>query len=98
VPEREIKGAAHEGIKQVEEPGTYFLQVGSFSSSEQADRFKAELTLLGLDTSIQKVTINNADTYHRVRVGPYHDLGELNQARKILNREGIEGALIRIKS
>ncbi|MGB5340112.1 MAG: SPOR domain-containing protein [Gammaproteobacteria bacterium] len=98
VPEREIKGAAHEGIKQVEEPGTYFLQVGSFSSSEQADRFKAELTLLGLDTSIQKVTINNADTYHRVRVGPYHDLGALNQARKILNREGIEGALIRIKS
>jgi len=98
VPEREIKGAPQEGIKQVEEPGTYFLQVGSFSSSEQADRFKAELTLLGLETSIQKVTINNTDTYHRVRVGPYHDLDALNRARITLKREGIEGALIRIRS
>lgn len=98
VPEREIKGAPQEGIKQVKEPGTYFLQVGSFSSSEQADRFKAELALLGLETSIQKVTINNKDTYHRVRVGPYHDLDALNRARRILIREGIEGALIRIKS
>jgi cell division protein FtsN len=96
IPEQEITGKPEQGVRQVEQPGTYFLQVGSFSSATQADRFKAELALLGLETSIQKVTINNKDTYHRVRVGPYRDLDELNKARRLLKKQGIEGALIRV--
>jgi cell division protein FtsN len=96
VPEQEITGKPEQGIRQVELPGTYFLQVGSFSSANQADRFKAELALLGLQTSIQKVTINNQDTYHRVRVGPYRDLDELNKVRRLLKKQGVEGALIRV--
>ncbi len=96
IPEQEITGKPEQGIRQVEQPGTYFLQVGSFSTPAQADRFKAELALLGLETSIQKVTINNRDTYHRVRVGPYRDLDELNKARRLLKKQGVEGALIRV--
>ena len=96
IPEQEITGKPEQGVRQVEQPGTYFLQVGSFSSANQADRFKAELALLGLETSIQKVTINNKDTYHRVRVGPYRDLDELNETRRLLKKQGIEGALIRV--
>ena len=60
IPEQEIQGKTEAGIKQVEKPGTYYLQVGSFRSMEQADRFKAELILLGLETSIQTVTINSS--------------------------------------
>jgi cell division protein FtsN len=97
IPEQEITGKPEQGVRRVEQPGTYFLQAGSFSSAAQADRFKAELALLGLETSIQKVTINNKDTYHRVRVGPYRDLDELNKVRRILNQQGIESALIRVK-
>ncbi len=97
VPEQEITGKPEQGVRRVEQPGTYFLQVGSFSMAPQADRFKAELALLGLETSIQKVTINNKDTYHRVRVGPYRDLDELNKVRRLLKEQGIEGALIRVK-
>jgi cell division protein FtsN len=97
IPEQEIKGEPEQGVKQVKQPGTYFLQAGSFRNASQADRFKAELALLGLETSIQKVTINNKDTYHRVRVGPYHDLDELNKARRILSSKGIESTLVKIK-
>jgi cell division protein FtsN len=97
VPEQEITGKPEQGVRRVEQPGTYFLQAGSFSTAAQADRFKAELALLGLETSIQKVTINNKDTYHRVRVGPYRDLDELNKVRRLLNNQGIESALIRVK-
>lgn len=97
IPEQEITGKPEQGVRQVEEPGTYFLQAGSFSTAAQADRFKAELALLGLETSIQKVTINNKNTYHRVRVGPYRDLDELNKVRRLLKKQGIESALIRVK-
>jgi len=76
---------------------TYLLQVGSFRNGEQAERFKAELALLGLETSIQKVTIDNKDTYHRVRVGPFHDSGSLNNARSRLSKQGIQSSVIKIK-
>ena len=100
VPEQEISGKAEQGVKKIEEPGTYFLQVGSFRNGEQADRFRAELSMLGLETSIQKVTINNTDstdTFHRVRVGPFSDLEVLNRARRTLNKRSIDNQLIRIK-
>jgi cell division protein FtsN len=77
---------------------TYLLQVGSFRNGEQAERFKAELALLGLETSIQTVTIDNKDTYHRVRVGPFHDTGSLNSARDRLSKQGIESRVIKIRN
>ncbi len=77
---------------------TYLLQVGSFRNGEQAERFKAELALLGLETSIQTVTIDNKDTYHRVRVGPFGDTGSLNNARSRLSKQGIESRVIKIKN
>jgi cell division protein FtsN len=77
--------------------GTYFLQTGSFRSVAQADQFRARLSLLGLETSVQKVTINNKDTYHRVRVGPYRDFSALNQARTLLRQQGIESTPVMIR-
>jgi len=75
---------------------TYLLQVGSFRNGEQADRFRAELAILGLETSIQKVTIDNRDTYHRVRVGPFHDAVALNNARNLLKKQNIESKVIKL--
>jgi cell division protein FtsN len=98
VPDQEITGKPEQGVKRVEQPGTYYLQVGSFRNGEQADRFKAELALLGLETSIQKVTIDNKNTWHRVRVGPYDDLDILNQARRLLNQRNIESTLVKIRN
>jgi len=98
IPEQEIQGKPEEGVRKVEQPGTYFLQAASFSNARQADKFKAELALLGLETSIQKVTINNKDTYHRVRVGPFSNLDALNRARRMLSKQGIESTLVRIKN
>jgi cell division protein FtsN len=98
VQEQEITGKPEQGVKQVEQPGTYFLQVGSFRNGEQADRFKAELALLGLETSIQKVTIDNKNTWNRVRVGPFDDLDNLNRARRQLSQRNIESTLVKIRN
>jgi len=75
---------------------TYYLQVGSFKNGAQAERFKAELAMQGLQTSIQKVTINNRDTYHRVRVGPFHDFSALDKTRQTLKRKGIDSTPIKV--
>ena len=96
IPEQAIKGKAEAGVKQVKQPGKYELQVGSFRSAEQADRFKVELVLQGFEVTIQTVTINNTDTYHRVRIGPFKDLDALNKVRSRLNKQGIENKLIKI--
>ena len=75
---------------------TYLLQVGSFRNGQQAERFRAELGILGLQTSIQTVTIDNRDTYHRVRVGPFHNSVALNQARSRLREQNIESQVIKL--
>ncbi len=96
VPEQEITGKPLEGVPQVEAPGTYLLQAGSFRSRAQADQLKAKLALLGLQSDIQTVTINNTETWHRVRVGPYSDLPALNTARARLKENQLDAILLRV--
>ena len=47
----------------------YVLQVGSYSSFKDADRVKATLALQGLESFIQKVSIEERGDFFRVRVG-----------------------------
>ena len=82
----------------VQQAGTYVLQVGSFRQFEEADRLNASLALLGIKADIQKVKINDKDTWHRVRVGPYQDLAELNKMRQRLQEHRIESMLLRINT
>jgi cell division protein FtsN len=98
VPDEEIQGEPmREGVKQVEQPGTYLLQAGSFRSRQQADQLRARLGLLGLETSVQTVNVDNSRAWHRVRVGPFSNLQDLNEARALLRKHGVDAILIRIK-
>lgn len=96
VPEDEITGKPREGVPQVEAPGTYLLQAGSFRTRQQADQLKAKLALLGLQSDIQTVTINNKETWHRIRVGPFSDLNALNSARARLKENNLDAILLRV--
>jgi cell division protein FtsN len=75
----------------------YILQMGSFRRFEDADRMKAKLALIGIEADIQKVSINNRDTYHRVRSGPYHGQTQLNAARKLAKQNNISSLVIKLK-
>ena len=98
VPEEEIKGTpTREGVKRVEKPGTYLLQAGSFRNRKQADQLRAKLGLLGMETRIQTVSVNSKQSWHRVRVGPFNNLRDLNQARSLLKKNGVDAILIRLK-
>lgn len=76
---------------------SYVLQAASFAKFEDADRLKAELTLNGLSTHIQKVTIEGRGEYHRVRLGPYRDLDELDATHQRLRKLGIRALRLKVK-
>jgi len=77
---------------------SYTLQAGSFRKFKEADKLKAQLALQGIEASIQKVTINNGDTWHRVRVGPLTTSKALNKARRRLRDLGIASIVVKNKS
>jgi len=79
----------------VESPGSYVLQAGSFRRHEDADRMRATLALRGIESSIQRVQVD-ADTFHRVRIGPIDDLQRLEQVRGQLREARIDTLLIRL--
>lgn len=77
------------------EPGEYVLQAGSFTRYEDADRRRAELALQGIESTIQRISIDDK-TYHRVRIGPTRDLDALNQQRARLREANIDVLRIRL--
>lgn len=77
------------------EPGVYVLQAGSFSTNTDADRRRAELGLQGIESHIQRVTVNDRE-YHRVYIGPTDDLDELNLLRSRLRAAKIDVLRIRL--
>ena len=95
IPEQEPDVRKDVGPRAVVTPGLYILQAGSFTRYEDADRRRAELALQGIESTIQRVTIDDK-TYHRVRIGPTEDLDELNLLRSRLRAAKIDVIRIRL--
>lgn len=75
----------------------FFLQAGAFSSAPEADNMKARLALLGVEAMIQSTPNADKGLVHRVRVGPYTSVDELNRVREALKQNGIQTTLIRVR-
>jgi cell division protein FtsN len=95
IPEQEPDVSQDKEPKAVERPGNYVLQAGSFTDFADADRRRAQLALQGIESRIQRVSIDDK-TYHRVRIGPTRDLDELNALRNRLRQAQIDVLRIRI--
>jgi cell division protein FtsN len=95
VPEREKAEAPDARPAPIERPGAYVLQAGSYRNFADADRVRAQLALLGVESKIQRVSVDN-DTWHRVRIGPIEDLKELNRTRDRLRQADIDALVIRV--
>ncbi len=95
VPEEDYEFEPDTEPQAVVNPGTYVLQVGSFTTEADAERRRAELGLQGIQSNIQRVTIDDR-TYHRVRIGPTNDLDELNMLRSRLRAARIDVLRIRL--
>jgi cell division protein FtsN len=81
----------------IAEPGEYVIQVGSFRSRNEADGQKAKLALLGIESRVEQVTIDNKDTWFRVRIGPEKDQAKVQGLLARLDENSIQSFLMRVK-
>ena len=95
IPEDGGKVAPEAAAGRVQKPGAYYLQAGSFRNHADADRVRAMIALQGVESKIQKVTIDK-DTWHRVRVGPITNLQRLEDTRSKLRQAQIDALVIRV--
>jgi len=95
IPESEADVVADQAPQAIVDPGIYVLQAGSFSAFEDADRRRATLAMQGIESRIQRVSIDDK-TFHRVRIGPIDDLNELNMLRSRLRTANIDVLRIRL--
>lgn len=76
---------------------SFYLQAGAFQNAPDADNLKARLALLGVQAAIQTTTLPDRGVWHRVRLGPYGSVEELNRTRDTLKNNGIDTTLIKVR-
>lgn len=94
----ESKPAVKQAAPSITAPAVkevYFLQAGSFSNADDAEKLKARLTLQGMEVNVKTVTIPDKGVWHRVQAGPYLGADEMNRARASLKQNGVEATPIR---
>ncbi len=74
---------------------TFYLQAGAFQNAADADNMKARLAMLGMEAAIQTTASADRGTFHRVRLGPFSRVEEVNRARDTLKQNGIDSTLIK---
>lgn len=72
----------------------YYLQAGAYGNAAESDQMKARLALMGFEAKIL-ITNEGDKMLHKVRIGPYKSLDELNIARARLTQNSIETILVK---
>jgi cell division protein FtsN len=75
----------------------FFLQAGAFQNAPDADNLKARLALLGIESSIETTATAEKGVLHRVRIGPYTSVEELNRTRDTLKQNGVQTTLVKAR-
>ncbi|OFZ96361.1 MAG: hypothetical protein A2Z64_02015 [Betaproteobacteria bacterium RIFCSPLOWO2_02_67_12] len=98
VSEKDLKEAAR-GVKSQPESAkdVYYIQAGSFQNPADADNQKARLAILGFESSIEALNLPDKGTWYRVRLGPFHQVEELNRVRQTLAQNSIDASLVKLK-
>ena len=82
--------------KKTETPPTLlYLQVGAFQNPNDADNLKAQLALLGVEAAIQTSDQGDKGVFHRVRVGPFQAMDEVDRTRELLTQNNIPATLVK---
>lgn len=58
----------------------YLVQAGSFGSSEDAERQRAQIAFQGLRAKVSSIETEEGKTWHRVNVGPFDSRSQMNSA------------------
>ena len=76
----------------------FLIQVAAYRSKPDAEQRVAALALAGLSARVEQVTIDNKDTWYRVRLGPYGSAAAASAAQQSLRAQGFNGVVMKVKS
>ncbi len=88
IPDYEIKSRVREELVGKTKVAKYVMQAGSFREASEADRHKAKLALLGIESRVEKAKVGNV-IWHRVKVGPYDNPSSVATIKELLQKNGI---------
>src|SRR5882757_215728 len=101
IPREDAAASAKAGkatTPEIAEPGQYLIQVGAYKTRDEAEKGRANLALLGVESKIEQVTIDQSATWYRVRIGPENDLAKAQEILQRLESNDIKGMLIKVKA
>ncbi len=89
VPDYEQKTRTREESVGKAKSSKYLLQAGSFRDFSEADKLRARLALMGIESRVEKAKVG-AVTWHRVKMGPYSRMSSVNTLKSRLRQNGID--------
>jgi cell division protein FtsN len=101
IPREDAAASAKTGkptTPDIAEPGQYLIQIGAYKTRDEAERSRASLALLGVESKIEQVTIDQTETWFRVRIGPQASLAKAQEIMQRLDDNGIKGMLVKVKA
>jgi cell division septation protein DedD len=101
IPREDAAASAKTGkatTPEIAAPGQYLIQVGAYKTRDEADRSRASLALLGVESKIEQVTIDQSESWYRVRIGPQPSLAKAQDILQRLDDNGIKGMLVKVKA
>jgi cell division protein FtsN len=82
-PTDSVKPQKDDKKNNLSSQASYVLQAGSFARAQDAERRKAELAFLGLESSVREASVGGK-VYHRVELGPFADDGRFSSIKNQL--------------
>ena len=97
VPDYEINTRSREEQFGKAKTSKYIMQAGSFRDFAEADKLRARLALMGIESRVEKAKIGKV-TWNRVKIGPYTRSSSVSAIKKRLRNNGIDVIVTEIKS
>jgi len=81
--------------KRIHSINGYLLQIASFRERERAESLQKSITEEGYPSFLEQGSLQNGETTYRVRIGPYPELSDAQEAaREIENKSGFRAIII----
>lgn len=96
VPDYEINTRSREEQFGKGKESRYIVQAGSFRNFVEADKLRASLALMGIESRVEKARIGNVE-WNRVKMGPYTRSSSVSLIKKRLKQNGIDAVVTEVK-
>lgn len=73
----------------------HYLQAGAFQNAAEADNLKAKIAFIGLQATVVTANVPEKGVLHRVRLGPYQSLEDLNRIKAVLSDNGVSASVVK---